>query len=460
VSSRAKGWLAIPLLLVLVAACSNSKSQQAAEGAVQPKGKVSPTTANASELRTNVPRNGVKGVTPTTIRVAVITSKTNPTGTRFHAFIDGVHAYFDMVNRAGGIYGRKLDVVADRDDIVGVENSQQITTSLADDNAFATLLSTAQFTGADLLAQAHQPTFIWNINPEFASTPTSDHSNIFGSDGAQCFKCLGPLLSWIAEQNHFTRVGIIGYGVNAEAKTCAQGNRSDLAHYTHGAVKAAFYDDTLPFAADLAADVARMKSAGVQLVTTCTDFNEVIKLAKEMRKQGLHAPINVLNMYEHDLLGTDGALLDGDYVWVQYPAWESQPQSPATQQFLTNIKQVTNDPSEISELGWIAATELVDALKGAGPQFTQQKVIDWMNAQTAYSAGGLIHTVNWSTGHMDPQRNPQVRRPLECQSVVRIEHSKFVAVSTAPGKPWVCLDINKDASQPVIFKSFAPGGVG
>ncbi len=49
--------------------------------------------------------------------------------------------------------------------------------SLADDNAFATFVATLQFTGADLLGEAEQPTFIWNINPEM----TPGHDNIFGN---------------------------------------------------------------------------------------------------------------------------------------------------------------------------------------------------------------------------------------------------------------------------------------
>ena len=39
------------------------------------------------------------------------------------------------------------------------------------------------------------PTFIWNIDPEMASTPTSDHSNIFGTNPSICFSCPGPLNS-------------------------------------------------------------------------------------------------------------------------------------------------------------------------------------------------------------------------------------------------------------------------
>ena len=137
----------------------------------------------------------------------MITAKTNPIGGKYHEFIDGISAYFKVINDKGGIYGRKLVVVSDRDDVVGTQNVQQTTSSLANDNAFATFEATQQLTAADMLAKAHMPTFIWNIDPEMASTPTSDHSNIFGTNAAICFSCPGPLNSWLAVKNGFTKVG-------------------------------------------------------------------------------------------------------------------------------------------------------------------------------------------------------------------------------------------------------------
>ena len=74
-----------------------------------PVGNTPQTTASAADLTKNVPRPGVKGVTATTIRVAVITAKTNPIGGRYHEYIDGIRAYFKVINDHGGIYGRKLD---------------------------------------------------------------------------------------------------------------------------------------------------------------------------------------------------------------------------------------------------------------------------------------------------------------------------------------------------------------
>ena len=449
----------VVILSIAAAACGNSKSQAAPPTTV-PVGNTPVTTASAADLTKDVPRPGVKGVTATTIRVAVITAKTNPIGGRYHEYIDGIRAYFKVINDKGGIYGRKLTVVSDRDDVVGTQNVQQTTSSLANDNAFATFEATQQLTAADMLAKAHMPTFIWNIDPESASTPTSDHSNIFGTNPSICFSCPGPLNAWLAVKNGFTKVGILGYGVSAESKLCASGTRDAYKQYTNGKVQVVFYDDTLPFAADLTADVQNMKDKGVQYVNTCMDTNEVVKLQKEMQKQGLHAIQNLPNAYDHDFVKQNAALFEGNFIEPLYAPWETNPQSPETKAYLTAIKAITNDPVELTEFGWINAVQFVDGLKGAGPEFTQQKVIDYLNSQRSYSPGGLVPPIDWTTGHIDPMTHPNVRAKEQCQPVMQIKGGKFVLYDTPSDKPFTCLDTAKSADQTPIYKSYSASGSG
>ncbi len=277
---RRLGLLGVVIAL-LAAACGNSKSQSTPETTPVNTGPVA-TTVPAADLNKFVP-NSSPGVDDSKkeIRVAVITTKTNPIGGKYAQYADGLQAYFDMVNAQGGIYGRKLVIVKNRDDTIGLQNNQQVQSSLADDNAFATFVATLQFTGADLLAKAKQPTFIWNINPEMA-TPKGgpSHDNIFGSLGALCFSCGGHYLPWLAQQEGFTKIGILAYSkaTSASSGLCADGTRASYVKYAPN-TKVVFFDDSLPFSADITADVTRMKEAGVQFVNTCMDTNEVTKLA-------------------------------------------------------------------------------------------------------------------------------------------------------------------------------------
>ena len=104
-------------------------------------------------------------------------SKTNILNGPYGSTFDGVKAYFDKVNDAGGIYDRKLELVSERDDQMG-QNQQQVQALLAQDNVFAALpmATIVSFTGAQDLVDENVPTFGWNINTEFTG-----HPNLFGT---------------------------------------------------------------------------------------------------------------------------------------------------------------------------------------------------------------------------------------------------------------------------------------
>ncbi len=451
-------------IVVVAAACGNSKSQSTPQTTPANTGPAA-TTAPAADLTKFVPGRG-PGVDDAKkeIRVAVITTKTNPIGGKYAQYADGLQAYFDMINSQGGIYGRKLVIVKNRDDTIGLQNVQQVQASLADDNAFATFVATLQFTGADLLARAQQPTFIWNINPEMATPKNGpSHENIFGSLGALCFSCGGHYLPWLAQQEGFTKVGILAYSkaTSASSGLCADGTRASYTKYAPN-VKVAFFDDSLPFSADITADVTRMKEAGVQFINTCMDTNEVTKLAREMKKQGLNAVQQLPNAYDHEAMAASGGVFNGSFINPQYVPWEATPQSPATKQFLdyTAAHHVTT--VELSEDGWLMGQMFLDGLKLAGPEFTKQKVIDALNTQTAESPGGLIVPIDWTKQHADPTSSPAVRSKYECDAVMKIVDNKFVPQFTQPGKPWICFDPSPNAPIPKepTHMSFAPGGQG
>lgn len=440
--SRARVIAAIVVSILVAAACGNSSSSGA-----KVTGGPGIDTANKQ------------------IRVAVITTGSNPIGGKYSQFADGVQAYFDKVNQAGGINGYKLTVVKKRDDQIGLQNVQQVQASLAEDNAFATFLATLQFGGADLLAQARQPTFIWNINPEMA-TPANgpSHDNIFANVGALCFSCAGYALPWLATKLGFTKVAVLAYSksVSAESGKCAEGQKNSYAKYTPN-IKVAFYDDSLPFAADIKADVSKMKDAGVQLIGTCLDTNEVTKLAKEMKTQGLNAIQSMANAYDHDAIGQSGGVFDGSYIALLQAPWEAVPQSAATKEYLDWVHSHNIDPVEVTEYGWIDAWQFVDGLKAAGKDFTnKEKVIAALNKMTAESPGGLVVPLDWTKYHNDPQTHPEDRQ-RECFVFIPIQGSKFGAPAfTTPDKPWLCFpaDHNQPLPQDPEHVSFAPGGQG
>jgi ABC-type branched-subunit amino acid transport system substrate-binding protein len=425
---------------LLTVACGNAGSSKGpvATPTTQP-GAPPITEATGATLQKNVHLTGVQGVTDSQINVAVITAGSNPLAGNYTAYVDGIQAYFDMINSQGGIYGRKLVISANHNDGF-VNNQQTVKTSLANDHAFATFIASPLFYGAPDIAKAsNMPTFIWNINQEFAGKP-----NIFGNVGALCFTCVGQGLPFLAQSQGFKKVGVLAYGSPAASKNCALGIKNSFTKYPSATV-AYFNDDLQIGQPDLSAEVSAMKSKGVQLIATCMDQAETLILAKELAKQHLNAVQNLPNSYDSEFAAQNGKYFEGSFVAPQFASFEYKPLLPVQQQFLDWMAKDHKKVFEIPAYGWINALQLVTGLKLAGPNFSQQKVINSLNQETSFDADGFIQPIDWTKQHNDPSgpngsTNAAVAGKYNCASTVTIHNGKLTPLPQVPsGKQWICM---------------------
>lgn len=437
--------LVLGLAVALIAvACGNSNSSKPA-ATTQPSGNSGPAvTSSAADLKKNVPVSA-PGVTSTEIKVASITSKTNNLTGSYGPLVDGIKAYFAMVNAGGGIYGRKLVISSDRDDQF-TANLQTVQASLSQDKAFATFIATTFFTSANLLARANQPVFMWNINEEFAGHPT-----FFANDSALCFICAGHITPWLAKKLGYTKIGLLAYGGAPQSKQCADGDKASFLKYP--TAKIVFDDESIGFAQQLGPQVTRMKQKGVQFVLTCVDLQESFTLAKEMQKQGLNASQALPEGYNQKFIASN-PVLNGSYVVPQFLAFEQTPQIPEIQHLFEWTKKDGAQVSELTAVGWQIASEFYTGLVGAGPEFTQAKVVNYLNTLTHYSDNGFLQPLDWTKGHIDPTTNPSARGKEECANFVKDVNGKFVPQFGQPGKPWVCFGRDDPTVDHPIYRSF------
>lgn len=424
--------------MLVLGACGNSGDDDTG-GAPTDEGTDGGDGGDGGDLDEKVPIDEV-GVTDSEIRVTVITSATNPLGGRYEEFGDGVRAYFEMVNSEGGIYGRRLTIAKSRDDQLA-NNQAEVQGAIAEDNAFAVMIATLLFTGAGDLEAERVPTFGWNINPEWTGP-----DNFFPNLGALCFGCTGKIVPWLAKELGKTKVGVIGYGTSAQSKLCAEGNKKSFELYGEEAgAELVFFDDTVSFGVtDLSAQVAQMKSAGVDFVTTCMDQNAVLTLAQEMRKQGLDVVEHMPQGYDASYVADNADVLEGNYVVPQFTAFEHEPQPETMQQFLEWMNEIGAEPVELAMQGWIAAHQFHTGLKLAGPEFDREKVISALNQVTDYTADGMIVPIDWTRQHKEPKDSVENRGSLSCANFVKIEGGEFVSVFAEDGKPWVCFDARSE----------------
>jgi ABC-type branched-subunit amino acid transport system substrate-binding protein len=450
----------VTALVIAASACTNATSSKSAP----PNGGSShtATTYTGTDFTKNEPVSA-PGVTATEIHVGSITSKTNPIGGDNFLLNDGIKAYFDVVNGQGGVWGRKLKLTSERDDQT-VGNLNQTQAMLAQDNVYAVFEAVELFTGAKLLAKAGIPTFGWNINAEWAG-PTNFFPNIAPICFGNACSSIGKALPWIVQQEHRHKVALIGYAVPQSSDAMTSGAREIQKFSKDVDAQVAYQDVSLQFGqTDYSAQVAQMKAKGVDFLATALDFNGDYALAQEMQRQGILDKVTFFhpNLYNPDFVRTNAKLLEGGIVLIPVLAIEHNPVPSALQDYLDYANSHGMKITEMTEEGWIAARQFVDALKAAGPDFTWAHLVGAWNLQKAYTNGGLVPPIDWTRQHNDPAASVANRAVLQCVNFLRIHDGKFVGIYDDGGaKPWVCFHGQKpDLWERPQNLSFATGESG
>ena len=381
---------------------------------------------------------GVPGVTDDEIRVAVIgTEKNNLLGNCIlPCFATGIQAYFDYVNDAGGVYGRKLVIGELLDDELGF-NQQRSLEVIDGNNSLAAFQATLLPLGWGPLNDAGIPTFVWNIH----GAEAVNRDAIFGPFVIGCPGCTQRGLPWLASQAGASRVGVLGYGTSETSKVNTQASADSIGLYSAnvGGLEVAYVNDNLAFGLPngIGPEVTQMIDAGVDFIATSMDINGMLTLAKELERQGVRDQITMLhpNSYDTGFVAEAGGLFDGDYVLVLFVPFEHDSDSQLRHAYDQWVPAQGGPVAEQTMAGWINADLLVTGLLEAGPTFDRQAIIDSLN-QITHGAGGLINPIDWSRQHTAVVPGVfDYRYALECVSYVRIEQGAF---DTFLPEPWMC----------------------
>jgi len=425
---------------LFLGACGNAGSSKAAPASTVVGGRV---TTNVGNDFTTDERVVAQGVTSSEIDVASVTSKTSVLGGQDAKLNDGIRAYFGLVNSRGGIYGRRLKLTSERDDIQ-VNNLATVEALLAQDKPYAAFVATDGFSGAKRLAAAGMPTFGWNINAEWAGP-----SNFFPNVAPVCFAgcpLLPHVLPTLVKASGKHSVAVIAYNV-PQAAGCLNGAIATMKKFGPDVnARVVFSDGSIGFGnTDWSAQVAQMKQRGADFLVTCTDGNADDAIAKEMVRQGINDRVTFYhaNLYDAAFVSANARELEGGIVLAQIRAVEQKPVPAGVQEYLDYASANHVAVTELTMQGWIAAREFVDALKATGPNFTWANLIGAWNQQKWYTAGGWLIPVDWTKQHTDPAAGDQYRSDFECGNFLKIHDGKFEPFLAKPGKPWICFDGHK-----------------
>ncbi len=395
--------------------------------------------------------SGDPGVTATQISVGSIANITGPLSSGFAPIVNGVEAYFSMINAQGGVDGRKLKLAYQEDDQGSPTVDLTVAQQLVHDNVFAVVgVATPFFGGAKYLAQQGTPTFGYAV-----STDWQDRPSLFADYGSVlCFPCGAPGDAYLAQQLGAKSIAVVAYGVPQSAAAC----QAAVTGMRQAGLNVSFSDLNLVYGGDPTPDVLQMKAKNVDMLFTCLDVNGNVAFARAISQNGLTMKQVWFNGYDRGTLAQYGSIMNGVYFGLEHVPFESAQAEPGLypglQTYLTEMQkyQPKYTYEEVAMDGWMAADQFVTGLKAVGKNLTQKKLVSAINKETAYNGAGLTTPVNWTKSHFGSP-------PPYCQADVQVVLGHFVPAFVQPnGQVFTCFDLN--STTPVAALPGTPGPPG
>jgi branched-chain amino acid transport system substrate-binding protein len=394
--------------------------------------------------------SGTPGLSATEVDVGSLANISGPVSADFAPIVAGVQAYFDMVNAAGGVNGRKLVLKYKLDDQgIPTQDSEMARTLVAQDHVFAVVgVGTPFFSGAKYLAQQGTPTFGYQVSADWGDGP-----NLFGQNGSylDTTSIYGNDARFVHQIGAHS-VAVVAYGITASSAGC----RLTVNSLQHFGVPVSYQDLAIGFGADLSPDVLQIKSHQSDLVVSCLDLSGNIALSRALQQNGAGSVKQLwFSGYDRDQLVAYPTLMNGVYFYLQQVPFEADAAYPGVYPGMHDYIQTMQryEPSatynSVALDGWLNADLFVTGLRATGPNPTQAKVVAAIDKITDYNGGGLIPPVNWTVAHV---KSP----PPSCEAFVQANQGKFHPVLGTGSSVFVCT--GPTSAMPVPAPAGMPGG--
>ena len=406
-----------------------SRLTRAGFGAVAGAVGVSLVLAACSSSSSSTPTpGGSSGGDTTPIKVGLIWPETGAAAPGYTQSNLGAKARIQAFNDAGGLNGRKIELV-EADDASSVDGVLTGVKKLIDqENVYAILMDSPFFSAASRYAtQKGVPVFGYALGPEWADPA---NTNMFSFSGTNYVPQAGTdtdgkLMAALGG----TTLGTIGYGQSESSQNAAKNSaKSAIA----AGLTAPYVNTSVPFGAvDFNAIALAMKDKGVDTVTLPLNVNSSVALLSALRQAGSPAKVALIYAgYGADFLKDTNsvAAAEGAYFYSQLVPFSAD--TAATQTLAKNLSGVgwTGDVPTGIATSYMGADLFIFALNRNGGDLSQADFITKTRAITDYDGAGLIGD---PTKPIDLSKVPSDSPPGWCAWWTRLQDGKFVTVPEA-----------------------------
>ena len=326
-----------------------------------------PTTAQAQAVR---------GVTDTEIVIGTYTDLSGVTVAWGVNNANSIRMAFDEVNAKGGIHGRKIKYIIE-DNQYQVPRSIQAANKLINrDNVFL------------MIANAGTPM----NNATMPDQLAKNVPNIFPLTSARSmYEPYHRLKFGLASSYYDQMRAAVKYLVEVKGKKalCAMYQDTDFGRDVMDGVRAQMDAMKLtlvaesahkPTDADFSASVAKLKDAKCDVVMLGAIVRDTNQIVSSIRKIGWDVLVmNQVAGYDSAVAEVPGGATEGMLCMTSALFVSADDPNPAVQAFLKNYKQLYGrDPNFAAQIGYTAATTLIEGLQKAGRTLTLDSFIAGM----------------------------------------------------------------------------------
>lgn len=411
---------AAAVLAVVVTACGTRLPDSAFDTTT-----VSPAPGPVTTAATNTASD--VGVTPTSVKVGLVVSMTSPLGAEaFSGARYGVEAYFNALNRRGGVSGRTVEVVVCDDGATGAGNQECVRKLIEDDRVFALVGTVAfDYAGAAFVDERAVPDIggqpigneyqTWGHLFSIYGTNTPRNGTV-GYDGIIYGGT--EVYRYFKEEQQARRAAVVAYN---------QADSLRFASYTEAGLKAEGFDVVVEQVAlgvpNWDAVVLDMKARKVQLVFDALEATGNVNLCRAIDRNGMDLVAKVVTVqgWTDEVRTTYGdAPRCRNALWATSNTLNyDDTEFPVVRQFREELE--ASFPERMDKLsmwtveGWAAAQWFTDAAASCGATLTRVCVEAFMNETIGYDGNGILQPRDFRVAPVSERTRPS----RNCLNVAR-----------------------------------------
>jgi ABC-type branched-subunit amino acid transport system substrate-binding protein len=365
---------------------------------------------------------GGPGVSMEEIRFGNVSTLSGPIPNFGRTGVNGVRAYFNMVNAEGGVCGRRLTLVGADDRLQAAANraeheklSNQVlgfvgSTTVTDDGGTPIIDGNGIPDVSLAISDAR-------IRSQHNFSPNPIDLSPGAGNGA------GKMFAWMRETYGVGRAAII-WPAQASARGRALEYETD---FTNAGIETIHKFEVAITETNFTSQVNTMANSNIDIVVTALEVNGMARLAQEFgqRRYFPEVPFYGAQAYGRTFLQLAGASAEGTRIGIAYAIPEDAPNNPAIARF-NDWYARTNPGADVdffAIMGWIAADMLVTGLRDAGPAPTRESLQAALQQHLAdYDGGGIV-------GSIDAVNKKSAR----CYAVIEVRDGGWRRVHPAQG---------------------------